>query len=163
MGFSISGIAINRNIKKELSSFFAFNGFNIDANEDEEIDFLDAMDSFKGDGIVDIYFSIKSTIIFVDQKISLRPYFIEKGKVLTFDYHENSMAFYMDYCENDKLIRRAVEIDGEYNEQIGEPLDCEIEYDDLSGAIPEMIESLTGVDIFGTDEEICQRYFIKAI
>src|SRR5690606_28193651 len=160
MSFNISGIVINKSFednKEELSKVL---GFNIDF--EKEIDFVTASENWKEEGIIDVYFSEKGTLIFANHNLCLEGYSYPQINILTFALSETSMTFSFEYSENDNIIRSKMDVNGEIIDENGEKLQVENENDDISEVIWKQIETVLGKPFLNIElEEKAFRFLIK--
>jgi len=160
MSFNISGVVINKSFednKEELSKVL---GFNIDF--EKEIDFVTASENWKEEGIIDVYFSEKGTLIFANYDLCLEGYSYPQINILTFALSEASMTFSFEYSENDNIIRSKMDVNGEIIDENGEKLQVENENDDISEVIWKQIETVLGKPFLNIElEEKAFRFLIK--
>lgn len=98
MGFNISGLAINKNYENEFDSLQKELGLNL--KKESEIDFETASSNWKDEGICDVYFSEKGTLLFLNMDMCIDSFPLMNDNSLTFALSETSMAFSISYCEN---------------------------------------------------------------
>jgi len=142
MGLNISGIAIDSNFNKNVAELSKQFGWNLEF--DKEIVFEEASSNFIDSGIVNIYFTDKGTIIFLDN-----PYIINEKQTnginaLGFGISETAMAFVLNYYENGQILREKVTYNGEIMTQNGDELIIEKEENDTTKQILKIIEQLVG-------------------
>lgn len=160
MSFNISGIVINKSFKDNKEELSKVLGFNIDF--EKEIDFETASENNKEEGIVDVYFSEKGTVILIDSDLCLDTYSYPQINILTFVLSENSMSFYFGYSENNNVIRSKMEVNGKVLNKEGNKLQIENEIDDVSEVIWKQIETVLGKPFWSIEpEEKVYRFSIK--
>ena len=160
MGFNISGIVIDKNLEGKIEKIE--NSFDWNLQKEEDIYFEEAMENWKEDGICDIYFSKTATLIFVDMETIQDEYKMEDANVLSFVISETSMAFYLNYYENNELRRKIMDMNGEIVSEYGDPLDLEDQYQETDELIWAMIESLLGKSFFKIqNDEPAVRYLME--
>ncbi len=160
MGFNISGLAINKNYKEKLDELQK--AFNWNLEFQEEINFETASSNWKEEGICDIYFSDKGTLIFISMEMCAEPWSLPNDKVLTYALSETSMAFCINYCESGKLKRSIMEVEGKIMSDEGEKLEIESGAGDTSEIIWNQIEKVLGKKYWDIDlGETAYRYVFK--
>jgi hypothetical protein len=96
---NLSGIVIQGNLKNQEELLSEILGIGLEF--EKEIEFETASSNFKEEGILDVYFGEKATLIFADNEICAgEEYGFEKTKILTFSTSETNMAFYLAYTVN---------------------------------------------------------------
>jgi hypothetical protein len=155
MGFNISGIVINKSFKSNLEELTEKFKWNLDYLD--EIDFETASKNWKEEGICDIYFNAKGTFIFLNMDDCITPYKFQDCNILTFALSETSMAFNLNYTENEKEVRSIMQFNDKKLTDEGEKFD--FEDDDTSETIWKKIESVLGESFWNIQpEEKCYRY-----
>ena len=155
MGFNISGIVINKNFKNNLEDLTEKFKWNLDYLE--EIDFETASKNWKEEGICDIYFNEKGTFIFLNMDDCITPYKFQNCNILTFTLSETSMAFNLNYTENEKEVRSIMQYNDKMLTDEGEKFD--FEDDDTSEIIWNQIEVVLGESFWNIQpDEKCYRY-----
>lgn len=151
MGFNISGIAINKNYKDKLPE--PARSIDLSLAFDSEITYEEAAGNWKEDGICDIYFSDKGTLLFLPMDNCTDGYAVKGQTVLTFALSETSMAFNLNYYKNDRFVREAMEFDGDRVTDEGDPLPQENEEINVSGLAFQLIQEILGQKIEEIDLE----------
>src|SRR5690606_35324236 len=124
-------------------------------------DFETASENWKEEGIVDVYFSEKGTLIFMNSDLCLDTYSYPQTNILTFVLSENSMSFYFGYSENNDIIRSKMEVNGKVISKEGNKLQVENETNDVSEVIWKQIEMVLGKPFKDIKpEEKVHRYLI---
>lgn len=161
MGFNISGIVINKNLKTETEELSKI--LNFDIEFDKEIDFETASENWKDEGIVDIYFGERGTLIFVNEDLCLNEgYPYPATNVFTFAMSETSMAFIFSYNENQNNIRYKMEVNGEIIDESGIKLKKEDENNDISEVILNQLSEVLGKSFRNIEAgEKAYRFIIK--
>lgn len=149
MGFNISGIAVAKNLNNDIGSIEKEIGFKLELVE--EINFEKASSNWKEDGICDIYFGQKGTLIFLSHELSMVPYNIMNLPTLTYAISETSMAFCFHYCEKGEIRRSRAEAEGREFPDEGDRLNMEDEHIDVSEIIWELIDKTIGQKFMGID------------
>ena len=104
MGFNFAGIAINKNVKEEISVLQQLLGKKLTLTD--EIYFEDAMSYHKEDNDCDVYFNQNGTLVFLSEPIANSLKNASKGmKVLQFAVSETSMVFVLELSENEEIVR----------------------------------------------------------
>lgn len=160
MGFNISGVVINKSLENNNEELSKILGLNIDFKR--EIDFETASENWKEEGIVDVYFGEKGTLVFANHDLCLEGYSYPQANILTFALSETSMTFSFGYSENDNIIRSKMDVNGEIIDENGEKLQVENENDDISEVIWKQIETVLGKSFWSIEpEEKAYRFLIK--
>jgi hypothetical protein len=150
MGMNLSGIVIEGNLKNQEELLSEILGIGLEF--EKEINFETASSNFKEEGILDVYFGEKGTLIFADYEICAgEEYGFEKAKILTFSTSETSMAFYLAYSVNNRTLRNIMEFEGEKITDEGEKLDFE-EGQETSELIFDYISYVLGEDFWEIDD-----------
>ena len=142
MGFNLSGLAISKNYETEFDNLQKELGWNLE--KQSEIDFETASSNWKDDGICDVYFSTKGTLLFISMDMCTVPWPLKKDNTLTFVLSETSMAFNLNYCENGIEKRSIMEVNGRRMNDEGEKLEVENKSKDTSEIIWNQIEVVIG-------------------
>lgn len=157
MGYNISGIAVNKNLKTEIDSIENEIGYRLEFLA--EVNFETASANWKEEGICDIYFGKYGTLIFLSHELSVESYSIMGLPTVTFAISETSMAFCFHYCENGKIKRSRAEIEGKELPHEGEKLDIESSTVETSEIIWQLIEKTIGQSFWSIDlSEKALRY-----
>ena len=158
MGFNISGLAINKNYKDNFEELQKELGLNLKKSKD--ISFETAFSNWKEEGIYDVYFSEKGTLIFMDMDSCTGTcYHIPNANTLTFVICETSMAFDLNYSENGVEKRSIMVADDEILMEEGEKLEIEKTVDDMTEIILAQVGILLGVQFGDIDfSEKAERY-----
>lgn len=157
MGFNISGIVINKNYKDNLNDLTK--QFNWQLQFDTEIDFETASENWKDEGICDIYFSDKGTILFINMDMCVDAWKINDGNSLTFALSETSMAFNLNYCVGTETVRSIMEVNGEVMNDEGQKLAVDEQSADTSEIIWGQVGEVLGKSFWDIEpEEKAYRY-----
>ena len=160
MGFNISGLAINKNYENNFEKLQQDLGWNLE--KDAEIDFETASENWTEEGICNVYFSEKGTLIFLNMDMCSESYPIKDANTLTFALSETVMAFNLNYCENGIEKRSIIEVDDERMQDEGEILDVEATSEDTSELIWNQIEVVLGKRFWDIElEEKATRFIFK--
>jgi len=149
MGFNISGIAIDKNFDKDVQKIADAFGWNF--SHVKEVTFERASKNWTPEGEVNIYFSDRATLIFLNYANCLEPYAISDAKVLTFAYSATSMAFFMSFWDNQQHRRTIMEIERDISQQNGEKLPLEKDEPTTDSLIFDMINEVMGQTFFSID------------
>lgn len=150
MGMNLSGIVIQKNLKNQEEILSEI--LNIGLEFEKEIDFETASAPQKEEGILDVYFGKKGTLIFADHEVCAgEDYGFEKTKILTFSTSETNMAFYLAYSVNNRPLRTLMEFEGEKITDEGEELDFE-EGQETSELIWDFVSHVLGEDFWEIGE-----------
>lgn len=157
MGFNISGIATNINFKENLIELQKQLGLTL--NFIEEINFEKASENWKEEGICDIYFSEKGTLLFINMDLCIEPWSIEDGDTLTFALSETSMTFNLNYCEGRKLRRSFMAMNDSIISDEGEKLKVEQNTSDAPEIIWKQLDIVLGKSYWNIEPfEKAHRY-----
>ena len=160
MGYNISGLAINKNYENDFEKLQQDLGWNLE--KDAEIDFETASENWTEEGICNVYFSEKGTLIFLNMDMCSESYPIKDANTLTFALSETVMAFNLNYCENGIEKRSIIEVDDERMQDEGEILDVEATSEDTSELIWNQIEVVLGKRFWDIElEEKATRFIFK--
>lgn len=159
MGFNISGIAINKNYEHSLNSLFQEFHWNLEGPE--EVNFETASENWKDEDICDIFFTNSGTLILVNMDLCIEPWSVKGANTLTFALSETSMAFNLNYCEDKKLKRSIMEVNGNRMNDKGKKFPDENE--DVSEIIWDQIGNVIGKKFMDIDfnEKALRFRFIK--
>jgi hypothetical protein len=161
MGFNLSGLVINKNYSNDFDSLQKQLGWNL--KKQEEINFETASSNWTDEGICNVYFSEKGTLMFINMGLCTDSYKLTNDNTLTFALSETSMAFNISYCENGIEKRSIMEINGERMQNEGNPLEVEQKSEDTSEIIWNQIEIVLGKSFWGIEpDEKAIRYIFKA-
>ncbi len=149
MGFNISGIVVNKNYEGNTTELGDNLGLSLTSNS--EITYEEAAKNWKEDGICDIYFHETGTLLYLSMDRCTEGYAIPGQKVLTFALSETSMAFSLNYYENDHFVREIMEFDGDRVTDEGDPLPQEATDSDVSELIFTMIGDVLGTRFWDID------------
>jgi hypothetical protein len=138
MGFNISGLAINNNYENDFEKLQKQLGWHLE--KQSEIDFETASSNWKEEGICDVYFSEKGTLLFISMDRCTESFSLPNDNTLTFALSETSMAFNINYCEKGIEKRSIMEVNDERLEDEGEKLEVENRSEDTSEIIWNQIE-----------------------
>lgn len=152
MSFNIAGIVINKNFENNNREEL-YNFYNNSINFEKEIDFKTASENHKEEGIIDVYFSEKGTLIFTNSDYCLDGYIHPNTNILTFVLSETSMSFSFFYSENQKFVRSKMEVNGTVLSKNGKKLQIENETNDISEVIWKQIEVILGKPFFDIKPE----------
>lgn len=142
MGFNISGIAINKNYEKEFDQLQRELGWNLE--KQSEIDFETASSNWTEDGICNVYFTEKGTLMFIGMDMCAESFLLKNDNALTFALSETSMAFNINYCEKGIEKRSILEVNEERMIDEGDKLEVEEKSEDTSEIIWNQIEVVIG-------------------
>lgn len=157
MGFNISGVAISKNYESEFDQLQKELGWNLE--KESEINFGTASSNWTEEGICDVYFSEKGTLMFISVNICAEPWGLKNDNTLTFTLSETSMAFNINYCEKGILKRSIIEVNEERIQDDGEKLEVEKKSEDTSEIIWNQIEVVIGKRFWDIDpNEKALRY-----
>ena len=161
MGFNISGLVINKNYKGTFDQLQ--NEFGWTLKKEGEINFETASSNWKDDGICDVYFSEKGTLLFISMDMCTESWGLKNANTLTFALSETSMAFNLAYCDNDVLKRSIMQVEDNRIAEEGEKLEVEFKSDDISEVIWNQIEVVLGKSFWSIEpDEKAERYlFVK--
>jgi hypothetical protein len=159
MGFNISGLVINQNYGENFEELQNKLGWNL--KKIEEIDFKTASSNWQEEGICDVYFTEKGTLLFLNVDLCTNSYEIENVNSLTFALSETSMAFNLNYCENGIEVRSIMEVESEMIDNSGEKLEVEEKSNDTSEIIFNQIEVVLGKRFWDIEpyEKVLRYYF----
>ncbi|PKB42494.1 hypothetical protein AX016_0661 [Cellulophaga sp. RHA19] len=162
MGFNISGLAINKNYENDFEKLQEELGWNLE--KQSEIDFETASSNWTEDGICDVYFSEKGTLLFISMDMCAESWVLKNNNTLTFALSETSMAFNINYCENGIERRSIMEVNDERMQDEGEKLSIEDKSEDTSEIIWNQIEVVIGKRFWDIepDEKAIRYVFGKA-
>ncbi len=162
MGFNISGLAINKSYENDFEKLQEELGWNLE--KQSEIDFETASSNWTEDGICDVYFSEKGTLLFIGMGMCAESWALKNNKTLTFALSETSMAFNINYCENGIEKRSIMEVNDERMQDEGEKLGIEDKSEDTSEIIWNQIEVVIGKRFWDIepDEKAVRYVFSKA-
>lgn len=162
MGFNLSGIVVNKNYENNLKSLQAEFGWNLQFIE--EIDFETASSNWKDEGICDIYFSEKGTLLFVSMDLCIDSWSIKDGNTLTFALSETSMAFNLNYCEGKTLKRSFMQVNDDRMTDEGEKLAIEQTEEDVSEIIWTQLGVVLGKQFWNIEpgEKAFRYHFVPA-
>lgn len=162
MGFNISGLAINKNFKNNFEELHKKLGWKLE--KEGEISFEEASSNWKDDGICDVYFGEKGTLIFISMERCAESFSLENAHTLTFALSETSMAFNVSYCENHIVKRSIMEVEGERMNDEGERLAVEEKSEDTSEIIWNQIEVVLGESFWKieSDEKAVRYLFVNS-
>lgn len=157
MGFNVSGLVINKNYRDNFESLRKELGWTL--KKEGEISFEEASANWKDDGICDVYFSEKGTLLFISMDMCVESWGLKNANTLTFALSETSMAFNMNYCENGILKRSIMEVDGDRMGDEGEKLAVEEKSEDISEIIWNQMEVVLGKSFWSIDPgDKAERY-----
>lgn len=161
MGFNISGLAINKNYEKEFDLLQKELGWNLE--KQSEIDFETASSNWTEDGICNVYFTEKGTLMFIGMDMCTESFPLKNDNTLTFALSETSMAFNINYCENGVEKRSIMEVNDERMTDEGEKLEVEGKSEDTSEIIWNQIEQVIGKRFWDIepDEKAVKYVFSK--
>ncbi|MGQ1946043.1 hypothetical protein ACT3CD_02930 [Geofilum sp. OHC36d9] len=142
MGFNISGIAVAKNLQNDIEKIEKEIGFQLEFVE--EINFETASSNWKEEGICDIYFGERGTIIFLNHELSIEEYSIMDLPTLTFAMSDVASTYMFHYYENGIFKRSKAESEGKEMRVEGESLDIEFTPIDMDGIIWHLIDETLG-------------------
>lgn len=160
MGFNIAGIAINANMEDNITELSNILGENLVL--DSEIDFETASENWKEEGIFDVYFGDRGTLVFGNTEVLDDDFKAPKLEVFTFAISESSMLFAFTHSENNKVLRAVMNVEGEMVDEYGDELDVEEDHDDISEVIWKQISNVLGESYWKIEPDAkAYRYVIK--
>lgn len=161
MGFNISGLAINKNYEKDFKELQKELGWNLEKLSD--IDFETASSNWTDDGICNVYFSEKGTLLFMSMDMCTESFPLKNVNTFTFALSETTMAFNINYCENGIEKRSIMEVNDERMQDDGEKLEVEGKSEDTSEIIWNQIEVVIGKKFWDIepDEKAIRYVFSK--
>jgi len=160
MGFNISGLAINKNYESNFDDLLKELGWNLE--KQSEIDFETASSNWTEDGICDVYFSEKGTLLFISMDMCAESWSLKKDNTLTFALSETSMAFNINYCENGIEKRSIMEVNDDRMQDEGEKLVIEEKSEDTSEIIWNQLEVVLGKRFWDIEpDEKAVRYTFR--
>lgn len=142
MGFNISGIAVAKNLQNDIEKIEKEIGFQLEFVE--EINFETASSNWKEEGICDIYFGERGSIIFLNHELSIEEYSIMDLPTLTFAMSDVASTYMFHYYENGIFKRSKAESEGKEMRVEGESLDIEFTPIDMDGIIWHLIDETLG-------------------
>lgn len=161
MGFNLSGLAISRNYSNDFDYLQKQLGWNLEKLG--EINFEEASSNWKEEGICDVYFSEKGTLLFISMDMCTDSFPLKNENTLTFALSETSMAFNINYCENGVEKRSIMEVNGEKMQNEGNSLEVEQKSEDTSEIIWNQIEVVIGKRFWDIEpDEKAIRYHFTA-
>ncbi|MBB3697046.1 hypothetical protein KMW28_21625 [Flammeovirga yaeyamensis] len=140
MGFNISGLAINSSYENKLVELQ--NDLNLTFDYIEDVNFETASSNWTDEGIAYIYFTPKSTLLFLHVDMCIEPYPIKENNVLSFALSELSMAFSINYTEGKEVKRYIIEHNGEKVSDEGTSFSFENSCDDASEIIWKLLDEV---------------------
>lgn len=163
MGFNISGLIINKNFENDFENLQKELGWKLEKKS--EISFETASSNWKDEGICDVYFTDKGTLMFISMDMCTESFAVKDANTLTFALSETSMAFNISYCENGIEKRSIMEVEGERIQDEGEKLIVENSSQDTSEIIWNQIEVMLGKSFWKieSDEKAVRFIFTKNI
>jgi hypothetical protein len=160
MGHNISGIAFNKKFENKTEELSKLLG--VELQLDKEIDFEDASENWKEEGYFDVYFSKNGTLVFANIDYCLEPYSHKECNILTFALSETSMTFNIGYTEIGEVVRSIMKVNDEVLDEEGEPLQCEIDNEDMTEVIFDQIGEVIGIHFYEIElEEKAYRFNLK--
>lgn len=160
MGFNISGLAINKNYESDFGMLQRELGWNLE--KESEIDFETASSNWKDEGICDVYFSEKGTLMFMSIDMCAESWPLKNENTLSFALSETSMAFNVNYCEKGIEKRAIMEVNGERMLDKGEKLDVETLSEDTSEIIWNQMGEVIGKSFWDIEpDERATRYVFR--
>ncbi|MEJ8757714.1 hypothetical protein WG947_11935 [Pontibacter sp. H259] len=157
MGFNISGVAINKNYKDNWQELQ--NKFGWTLKKKADISFEEAAANWKDEGICDVYFSEKGTLMFISIDRCLESWALKDADTLTFALSETSMAFNLNYCEKGEVERSIMEVNGDRMTDEGERLEAEDRSEDISDLIFNQMAVVLGKSFWSIEPgESAERY-----
>ena len=146
MGFNISGLAINKNYKNDFEKLQEELGWNLE--KQSEIDFETASSNWTEDGICDVYFSEKGTLLFISMDMCAESWILKNNNTLTFAFSETSI----------------MEVNDERMQDEGEKLSIEDKSEDTSEIIWNQIEVVIGKRFWDIEpDEKAVRYIFSKV
>ena len=148
---TLTGIAINRNIKNNLDEFF--NSFKLEVVEISNSNIDDAI-SNDIQGTCDLIFSEKGTIIIIGPNHFEEIPSESKDEIMTFVLSETSMSFMMNYYQNGVHVRETMETEGMILTSEGELVNGETDEEDVNNSILGVMEYLTGYHLYNFPDNL---------
>jgi len=159
MGLNILGFVINKNYQKKFEDLQKELPWKI--KKLEEINFETASSSYKDDGICDVYFSEKGTLLLINTNRVPESWGVTNANTLFFLHSDTSTTFCLSYSENGIEKREIVEAEYERLKDEGEKLKVEDISEDTSEIIFNQIEVVLGKRFWDIDQaERAERYAI---
>ena len=160
MGFNISGLVINKNYEVDFNALQKELGWQLE--KQSEIDFETASSNETEDGICDVYFSEKGTLMFLSIDRCMDSWPLKNDHTLAFAFSETAMAFSINYCENGIEKRSIMEVNEERMADEGQKLAIEATSEDTSEIIWNQLEVVLGKSFFEIEpDEKAVRYVFK--
>ncbi len=157
MGFNLSGLAINKNYENEFDKLQEELGWNLE--KESEVDFETASANWTEEGVCNVYYTDKGTLIFINMDMCAESFPLKKDNTLTFALSETSMVFNVNYCEYGIAKRSILEVNDERMQDIGETLEVEDTSEDTSEIIFNQIETVIGKSFWNIEpDEKAIRY-----
>ncbi len=155
MGFNFSAIVINKNYKDQIDQLQKDLEMNLTFKE--EITFEQASANAKPEGLCDIYFAEKATLLFVPFQSDA--HYIKDAQVLSFIMVEMVMDMQLKYTENGILKRFISEYNLERRENRGKSLPVETENMETSEIIWKQMDYILGESFNAISlSATCYRY-----
>lgn len=142
MGFNVSGLAINKNYEHEFDQLLKELGWKLE--KQSEINFEEASSNWTEEGICNVHFSEKGTVLFLNMDLCTDSFRLKNDDTLTFAISETSMAFSLNYCQNGIEKRSIMEVNGQRIHDEGQKLDVEDKSEDVSQIIWNQFENVIG-------------------
>ena len=149
MGLFLSGLAINKNYKKEVDVLY--NILNMNVVKTEEVTFEQAIDSTTELFYFDVYFTDNGTLVFINDDLCMQSYLINELNALSFIVSEHTDSYMVHYSENGKDKFNITKIEGRLTGN-GKKIikDNNLKVDEL---IYQYIENLIGKNFFNIKNE----------
>lgn len=144
MSLNIAGLVISNSFIQDISRLS--NDLGIQFNVEKEITFEEASSNWTPEGVFNVFFTNKATLVFYSNSWAQKPIFSSTYNSLNFSYSETSMAFQMDFKNIKNGIRSILEYNGERQLQEGEPIELESKHDSLDALIFALINQILGED-----------------
>ena len=162
MGFNISGLIIDQNLKDDLTTLETVLGEKLIF--EKEVTFEEASENWKDDHCCDIYFSETGTLIFLAMERGGFEFYPKKQDAFSFVLSEMTMTFSINYVEKGVLIRSYLVAEDEVLQDEGDLFDFENAQEDKSEVIYQLFEKTLGESFHAIDVEgTCYRYSFKTI
>lgn len=149
MGFNISGIALDATYEDKLDDLQ--NDLNLTLEYDQDVSFETASANWTDEGVAFVYFGNNSTLLFLNTDLCIEPYTVPGRKTLSFALSETSMAFSLNYCEGDLVVRSIMEHEDRKMTNEGTPFPFEAECGDASEIIWRKLDDVLGMSYHSID------------
>ncbi len=115
MGFHISGFALNECLKDKEESLKEILGLELEF--EREINFETALENWKDEGVIDVYFGKEFTLIFVhENSCTFKNCFYNEADVSIFSVHDISSTYVFEHRQNELMINGNESLEIDYTE-----------------------------------------------